>query len=497
MRYRILLLIMCWLSVGIVNGQSSTPKREMRAVWIATVANIDWPSKSGLSVKEQQKELLDQLDMHKKNGMNAVVFQVRPATDAFYKSPYEPWSQWLTGEQGKAPDPVYDPLAFAIEQCHKRGMELHAWLNPYRALCNEAHNHACAGHITNQKPEMFLSYGKNRYFNPGLKQTRDYFSRVVSDIVRRYDVDAIHFDDYFYPYKIRGKEFPDRETFNRFPRGFAPDELEDWRRENVDLIIHQVHDSIKQIKPWVRFGISPFGVWRNSNVDPLGSATKAGQTNYDDLYADVIKWCRLGWIDYVTPQIYWHIGKKVADYKVLLKWWNNNSYGRNLYIGQGAYRVDSNSKTKAWRKSRELPRQVKLNRRASDVHGSMFFSSKSFRNNPLGISDIFRNKLYRYPALVPENNSVKREVVDAPSSLQYSSDGRSIVWQSVKNARWYVVYRFKKHKKVKLGSARNIIGITGTSRFDVSTIKRGRYKYVVTAVSRTNRESDPSEPFGL
>lgn len=465
----------------------------MRAVWIATVTNIDWPSKAGLSVDEQKREMIEQLDLHKKNGMNAVVFQVRPATDAFYPSPYDPWSQWLTGTQGQAPDPFYDPLEFVIEECHKRGMELHAWLNPYRAVFSYENAKTAPNHISNRHPEWFLSYGKHKYFNPGLQQTRDYVSGVVADVVRRYDVDAIHFDDYFYPYKIKDVEFPDQETFSRFPRGFDTDELEDWRRDNVDLVIKQIHDSIKAIKPWVRFGISPFGVWRNSSVDPAGSETRAGQTNYDDLYADVLKWCKNDWIDYITPQIYWYIGKEVADYRVLLKWWSQNSFGKNLYIGQGVYRLNPESKTKAWRKPRQISRQVRLNRHTSNVAGSMYFSSKSFINNLLGISDKFGSRIYRYPALVPENSAIKSILASVPEILSMDVDGKMLKWEPSENARFYVVYRFKKNQKISVGNSRYIVGVTGEPFLNLEGTKGKKYKYVVTSVSRTNYESAPSE----
>jgi len=265
------------------------PKYEMRAVWIATVSNIDWPSSSRLSVDEQKREIVALLDMVKDYNLNTVVLQIRPSADAFYPSKFEPWSQWLNGEQGKAPDPFYDPLEFTIGACRERGIDIHVWLNPYRAVTDTA-NITSAGHITIIHPEWFLTYGKTVYFDPGLPQTRDYVSSVVSDIVRRYDIDAVHMDDYFYPYRIANLSFPDDSSFATYPMGYSPDKREDWRRDNVNMIIRQLSDSIKKIKPWVEFGISPFGVWRNNDKDSLGSATKAGQTNYDDLYADVILW---------------------------------------------------------------------------------------------------------------------------------------------------------------------------------------------------------------
>jgi len=345
------------------------PKREMRAVWIATVGNIDWPSRSGLSVDMQQNEMIELLDLAKEYHFNTVVFQIRPATDAFYQSELEPWSQWLAGEQGVAPDPFYDPLEFTIAECRKRGLDIHVWMNPYRAVFDTAKSSVADNHPIKQHPEWFVTYGNKAYFNPGLPETRNHVCHVVADVIRRYNVDAVHFDDYFYPYRISGQEFPDQEAFELNPEGFESSQKEDWRRHNVDLIIRQLHDTIKTIASHVELGISPFGVWRNKEKDNRGSATKAGQTNYDDLYADVLKWQKEGWIDYIAPQIYWHIGKEVADYAVLVDWWNQNAYDCPLYIGHALYRLDINSKDKAWQKSKQIDKQIRLNRKNEHIGG--------------------------------------------------------------------------------------------------------------------------------
>ncbi|BAX80507.1 glycoside hydrolase family 10 protein [Labilibaculum antarcticum] len=419
-------------------AKNKSPKREMRAVWVATVANIDWPSKTGLSVDEQKKEMITLLDQHKKNGMNTIVFQIRPATDAFYQSLYEPWSQWLSGEQGIAPDPFYDPLKFVIEECHKRAMELHAWMNPYRAVFLYENAKTDPEHITNQHPDWFLKYGKHKYFNPGLPETRAYVSKIVGDVVRRYDVDAIHFDDYFYPYKIAGKPFPDSLSFVQNGGDFYPDRIDDWRRDNVNQVIRQINDTIKSIKPWMPFGISPFGVWRNKDMDKSGSRTKAGQTNYDDLYADVLLWLKNDWIDYVTPQIYWHIGKKVANYRILAKWWRKNSFGKPCYIGHGAYRLDSASKSKAWQSTDQIIRQIKMNRRLNGLNGSMFFCSKNFTENRLGINEALQTEVYQIPALNLENSNYQKARLEAVE-LQIKED--ALTWNAVEGAIYYVVYQ--------------------------------------------------------
>ena len=281
------------------------PKYEFRAAWIATVENIDWPSKKGLSVDSQKVEFIRQLDMHRRNGLNAVVVQIRPAADALYPSSYEPWSEWLTGAQGRPPSPYYDPLEFMIEETHKRGMEFHAWCNPYRAVFAIGKSSIVPDHITRQHPDWFVRFGNTLYFDPGNKEVQQYVTTVIRDIVRRYDIDGLHFDDYFYPYDIfedrPGHDFPDKASYAKYGNGMTEG---DWRRSNTDSIIVQVGRAIKEEKPHCKFGISPFGIWRNKRTDPEGSETQAGQTNYDNLYADILLWLKNGWIDYVAPQIY-------------------------------------------------------------------------------------------------------------------------------------------------------------------------------------------------
>lgn len=374
-----------------------SPAAEFRGVWIASVTNIDWPASRQFNTESQQADLLRQFDLHKANGMNAVVVQVRPAADAFYPSPYEPWSQWLTGQQGKPPLPFWDPMAFGVDAAHKRGMEYHAWLNPYRAVFNVNNSSVAPGHITRIHPEWFVTYGSTRYFDPGLPEVQDWVVNIVKDIVSRYDVDGIHMDDYFYPYRIAGKEFPDTASFRRYGNGMG---LAAWRRSNTDSIIVKINRAIRETKPWVKFGISPFGVWRNKSQDPEGSNTQAGVTNYDDLYADILLWMRNGWIDYVTPQLYWEIGHPRADYATLVEWWANHSYGRHVYIGHGIYRFYENNPP--WKRKDQIPRQIELLRRYPTIQGSLYFSSKSFERNPNGWNDTLRLNHYRTPAVVPK-----------------------------------------------------------------------------------------------
>lgn len=373
---------------------AAQPKYEFRAAWIATVDHIDWPSRTNFNSEDQKADYIKLLDMHVRNGMNAVVMQIRPSADAFYPSQYEPWSQWLTGKQGKPPVPYYDPLKFMIEEAHKRGLEFHAWCNPYRAEFSIGKSSIAPSHVTRVHPEWFLAYGGKRYFDPGNKQAQEFVVKVIRDIVKRYDVDALHFDDYFYPYRIAGKEFPDFKTFGQYGAGMEKD---DWRRSNVDSIIIKLNRAIKEEKPYCRFGISPFGVWRNKSQDSLGSDTRAGQTNYDDLYADILLWLEEGYIDYVVPQLYWEHGHRAAPYEVLVDWWSKNSFGKHCYIGLGIYKAGSNTR---WKDTNIIPEQIRDARKYSNIQGEVYFSSRSFFNNPNGWNDSLRNNYYKLPALI-------------------------------------------------------------------------------------------------
>lgn len=391
-----------WLSLAVWVSLSSTlwaqsvqPKPEMRAVWIATVDNIDWPEKPTTNSEELKASFLRLLDMHQRNGMNTLIVQIRPCTDAIYPSPLEPWSQWLTGEQGVPPSPFFDPLEFMITETHKRKMEFHAWMNPYRAVFNIHKSVLARNHITRIHPEWFLTYGDKKYFDPGNKDAQAFVNQVVKDVVTRYEVDAIHFDDYFYPYPIPGKAFPDDISYKKFGNGLSKD---DWRRSNTDSIIFQLRRTIRAIKPKCQFGISPFGVWRNADKDPEGSQTKAGPTNYDVLYADILLWLKKGWIDYVVPQLYWEFGHSAADFETLVKWWGQHTYGKNCYIGLGMYRAGSNG---AWKDKTQLPRQIERIRSIPELKGMVFFSSKSFEKNLNGWSDTIRTRYFNVPVPAP------------------------------------------------------------------------------------------------
>jgi len=474
------------------------PKRELRAAWIATVANIDWPSKKGLSVAEQKHEYVTLLDTLAGIGMNAVIVQVRPVADAFYPSSYEPWSEYLSGTQGEVSQPYYNPLTFMIEEARKRGMEFHAWFNPYRASMNAKLIYA-ADHPIRKHPEWFLEYGGKYYYDPGHPEAREFVLRSIMETVKHYDLDAVHFDDYFYPYRIAKLEFPDSCSYESFGKDVF-DNKDDWRRSNVDFFVKELSRRIKSEKPHLKFGISPFGVWRNIDKDSTGSKTRAGQTNYDDLYADVIKWLREGWIDYVTPQLYWHIGFEVADYRVLADWWSRNTYGRHLYIGQAAYRIGG----KGWEDPDELKNQVTLNRGHAGIQGSMYFSSKVFLQDKDNVNGRMRG-IYPYKALVPVMDWLPRDTPPAPRIIRASGtqrNGVTLQWRDTipSSAAYYTVYRFDRGEPVNLDDATRIVAIQPRSAYalqswtDETVRTSKRYTYVVTAVSRLHHESIGSEP---
>ena len=358
-----------------IDNQKVTKSKELRGVWVASVSNIDWPSKKGLSVEQQKREFLTILDNVKKWNMNAVFVQIKPSGDAFYPSKYGPWSEYLTGTQGI--NPGYDPLKFMVEEAHKRGIEFHAWFNPYRLSVSSSRDKLSKDNIGRKKPEWTVAYGGQLYLNPGIPEVNDYVVNSIVEVVKNYDVDGVHMDDYFYPYKVKNQEYPDSAQYQKYGHKFSS--VGDWRRDNVNKLVEKLQSSIKKENENVEFGISPFGVWRNASTDPSrGSETKAGVQNYDDLYADILLWMNKGWIDYVAPQIYWNQGHKAAEYNTLVKWWSKyaGQTKTNLYIGQAAYKVND------WQNAKELINQVNFNRNYPEVKGSIFFSYKSLLTNP-------------------------------------------------------------------------------------------------------------------
>lgn len=465
------------------------PKREFRAAWIQSVNG----QFRGMPTEKLKQNLIGQLNSLQKAGINAIIFQVRPEADALYASRLEPWSRFLTGVQGKAPEPYWDPMQFMIDECHKRGMEFHAWINPYRTKTT-LKSELAPNHVYNIHPEWFVTYGDQLYFDPALPESRRHICMVVSDIVSRYDVDAIHMDDYFYPYPIKGKDFPDDASFARFGGGFS--NKGDWRRSNVNVLIKKLHETIREIKPWVKFGVSPFGIYRNESSDPLGSKTK-GLQNYDDLYADVLLWAREGWIDYNIPQIYWHIGHPVADYETLVKWWARNTENRPLFIGQSVMNTVQNADPKN-PSINQLPRKMALQRAYQTIGGSCQWPASAVVENAGKYRDALIAEYHKYPALPPVFDFMDNE---APAKVRkmkpvWTEDGYILFWTAPKykeemnRAVQYVVYRFNDKEKVNIDDPSHIVAITRDNFYKLPYEDgKTKYRYVVTALDRLHNES--------
>ena len=483
------LLLMAGGVFAQVQTGSAYPKREFRAAWIQSVNG----QFRGMPTEKLKQNLIGQLNSLQKAGINAIIFQVRPEADALYASRLEPWSRFLTGVQGKAPEPYWDPMQFMIDECHKRGMEFHAWINPYRTKTT-LKSELAPNHVYNIHPEWFVTYGDQLYFDPALPESRRHICMVVSDIVSRYDVDAIHMDDYFYPYPIKGKDFPDDASFARFGGGFS--NKGDWRRSNVNVLIKKLHETIREIKPWVKFGVSPFGIYRNESSDPLGSKTK-GLQNYDDLYADVLLWAREGWIDYNIPQIYWHIGHPVADYETLVKWWARNTENRPLFIGQSVMNTVQNADPKN-PSINQLPRKMALQRAYQTIGGSCQWPASAVVENAGKYRDALIAEYHKYPALPPVFDFMDNE---APAKVRkmkpvWTEDGYILFWTAPKykeemnRAVQYVVYCFNDKEKVNIDDPSHIVAITRANFYKLPYEDgKTKYRYVVTALDRLHNES--------
>ncbi len=500
--FLILPAILCCTATGV---SGSAPKREVRAAWVATVTNLDWPSNRTASPTTQKAELRSIFDQLQQAGINTIIFQVRTECDALYASPVEPWSYWLTGTEGKAPSPLYDPLEFAVQEAHARGMELHAWLNPYRAVRDTNSFARASTHVSVQHPSWIITIGSFRFLDPGLPEVRSYVSSIVADIVRRYDIDGIHFDDYFYPYPPNGITTQDNATFVQYPRGIA--DRGNWRRDNVNLLIRAVHDSIQAFKPHVRFGISPFGIWRSG----YPSSALATTTSYGDLYADVLAWVREETIDYVTPQLYWAIGSQTSasyphntDYAVLMPWWSDSvaAHGRHFYPGHAAYRISPSSSN--WAAS-EVLSQIRLNRQNPKAQGSVFFRAQvGINDNMKGFRDSLITDLYRSVALPPVMAWKDAVPPYPPRGMRFAplpgSAAPALQWDTPiaaadgDTANRYVVYMFTHPPTgTDLADAANIRAVVNTRSY-MPTVQVGNDAayYCVTALDRNNNESDTS-----
>lgn len=478
--------------VFITDKAFSQHKREFRGAWIQCVNG----QFQGIGTQKMQQTLTYQLDELQKDGCNAIIFQVRPECDALYESSMEPWSRFLTGVQGQAPTPYWDPLKWMISECHKRGMELHAWINPFRAKTKNTTN-LSSNHIALRQPGSVFAYDGLLIMNPALQSNRTYICQVVADIIRRYDVDGLHIDDYFYPYPVAGQQIPDDKEYAEYNNGIR--DRGDWRRFNVNQFIKELHDTIQSVKPWVKFGVSPFGIYRNKKSDKLRGSDTNGLQNYDDLYADIMLWVDNGWIDYCVPQIYWEIGNKAADYDTLIRWWSKYTSKRPLYIGEDIERTvkynDLNDPSQ-----NQMTAKYNLHNQMSNVKGTVLWYAKAAVDNIGNYGTMLHNYYWKYPALQPLMPFIDNK---APKKVKHikpiwTSDGLVLFWQAPKGNGWkdeaykYVIYRFAKGEKVDINNPSHIIAIT-TNTFLSLPYSNGKntYTYVVTSLDRMSNESLP------
>lgn len=419
------------LQAEYVVSRSQPPEvpREFRGAWIATVYNIDWPSRSGLSAEQQQRELIALFDKAVDLKLNAIVFQVRPTADAFYQSRLEPWSQYLTGTMGRSPG--YDPLEFAVREAHRRGLQLHAWFNPFRARTS-SQTQIDSSHITRRQPHLVRNYGNLVWMDPGLPEARNHSLAVMRDVLRRYDIDGVHIDDYFYPYPTRDsagrtRTFPDQEVYERYRRGGGRLEKGDWRRENIDQFVRELYSMIKSEKRHVLFGISPFGIWRPG----YPPTTTAQLDAYNHLHADSRKWWQQGWLDYLAPQLYWSIDPPAQSFPELLKWWaSENRSRRHLWPGIATERIGSN------RPAGEMIRQIRLTRNQPGVDGHIHWHIKPLMQNRGGIDPLLKRDVYQEIALPPASPWLGNDRLRAP---QVRADARGAQWRADNRARWWVL----------------------------------------------------------
>jgi uncharacterized lipoprotein YddW (UPF0748 family) len=460
-----------------------SPSREFRGAWVASVANIDWPSKPGLTTNQQQAELIAILDRAAKLKLNAVILQVRPASDALYQSKYEPWSEFLTGQMGKPPAPYYDPLAFAVEEAHKRGLELHAWFNPYRARHAQSKSIISANHISKTHPELVKHYGKYLWLDPGEKAVQDHTINVIMDVVNRYDIDGVHIDDYFYPYPEKNKsnktiDFPDELSWHKYQQSGGKATRDDWRRENVNTLVQRLYQNIKSSKPWVKFGVSPFGVWQPGYPQQIGNDNAFNA--YQELYADSRKWLMNGWLDYFSPQLYWKIEQAKQSYPVLLNWWiEQNTQGRHIWPGIYTSRIGKNQST-AW-PAKEIIYQIKNTQGHAGSDGNVHFSMKPLMQNRGGIADLLPKDVYNHPALVPSSPWLDKTPPEKPdlSIVNASASKILLKWQPTgKQQVWLWVVQTKTGDDWKteiLPVGQNSISISNNQVEDVAVSAVTRY----------------------
>ena len=471
----------------------------MRAVWVAHVNNIDFPSSASMSESQQKAQFIAILDDFVRNNINAAIVQIRTNCDASYPSDLEPWSAFWTGKQGVGPG--YDPLGFMIEECHKRNIEFHAWFNPYRAAASLS-TYAADNHVRKKHPEWIMSYNGLQMLDPALPEVREYVTQVILDVVQKYDIDAVHFDDYFYPYPVTGVTLNDDASFSAYSRGFS--NRADWRRDNINLLVKMVSENIKKIKPWVKFGISPFGIWKNKTASQPDASETKGLEAFHSIYADSRKWIQDGWVDYLAPQIYWSIGFSIANFGVLVPWWaqNKGNFDRHLYIGHAAYRINNGGTDPNWSSPSEMPKQINLNRNVNGVNGSIFYNTTSFRRNLLGFNDSIQNNQYKLKAFVPLMPWIDADPPAQVTGLKIArtNNGYILKWdQSPTNlgemdkVKYYAVYRTQDINPNQIDDNAHLIAIVNHSESQYTDMNAPGEKYIynVTAFDRLHNESLP------
>jgi uncharacterized lipoprotein YddW (UPF0748 family) len=472
--------------------------REFRAAWVATVANIDWPSRKGLSTAQQQDEMRVILDHAVALRLNALILQIRTSADALYASPLEPWSEYLSGTQGQAPEPFYDPLALWIEEAHARALELHAWFNPFRARQSQATSKAAATHLSQTQPTWVKSYGDQLWIDPGESAAADHTVAVFMDVLRRYDVDGIHIDDYFYPYPVtpgQGNEpkvevdFPDQSAWQRYVDSGGTLRRNDWRRSNVDALVERIHASIRATKPWVRFGVSPFGIGR-PELRPPGIQ---GFSQYHKLYADVERWLQKGWMDYLVPQLYWRMDQAAQAFVPLLDYWHTqNPHKRNIYAGLFTSKIPApGADTKTAWPPEEITNQIAAVRLRTPGSGHVHFSMVALLQNRLGVADTLKAQTYDSPALVPASPWMESSVPDVPlANLTGRPHGAWELTMATPRsgkpvARWAVWLRFGDEWEFQVSRQPNLTIATVKSPTDRAPLTG----VVVSALDRVGNES--------
>lgn len=506
----VLAFLLCLTIINTTVGQS--PKREFRGLWVTTIHNLDWPSKAGLSTEAQKKEFISILDRAKENGINALIVQIRPQSDAIYESQLEPWSYWLTEKPGQAPQPYYDPLEFMIEECQKRCIEFHAWFNLFRGVSHTKFSMITDNHITNQHPEWFYEFGKSLFLDPGIPEAKNYLIKVVTDVVDRYDIDGVHLDDYFYPIeskKDRRNKIDDKNTYNKHKGDFK--NIEDWRRYNNNILIKQMNDSIKKHKAWVKFGVAPFPVWRHKWDYKLGSETNRTSATYDHYYADTRKWIEAGWVDYLAPQMYWGTQFERIKYKTITSWWNENAFDRHIYIGHAFYKLTDTtgeaSNDPSWQNKYEINDQIKFARTQPNIFGGAFYRANSFNNKSRPFEKLLRDSLYQKPALVPTMSWIDSIPPPAPQNAEYyvvpSEDDDEHNTQSeailkwdppaeidgVQDASYYIIYAIPVKNALNFDNTNYIVAVQKENYIHLLSDKYKDCVFIIRSVDRSHNES--------